>query len=282
MKKIVALVAALFSVVVPVQSQAADQKALVIIDSYFDSRVISENVSCITTNGAVCTGSVKSIPTSMSSDINHGNIMVEVAKKQNPSLPIIAIRAGTIVSAKTGVASVNQVNAGNFIDALNWVNSNSSNIGAVSFSRNLNTKTGDGVCLPASQNTANYGGQTAADVKIRSLISTLNSKNIKVFAATGNLYKKPVDYPACILDTVSVSVGGYDKDGIVNSAYSVDLNTDYLVTSSIYVYKSASSWVTQLDRTGNIANTTSPATAAVAAKYLSSGLISEKVTAVLP
>jgi uncharacterized lipoprotein NlpE involved in copper resistance len=51
MKKIVALVAVLFSVVMPVQSQATDAKSLVIIDSYFDSRVTT---SAITSSGTVC------------------------------------------------------------------------------------------------------------------------------------------------------------------------------------------------------------------------------------
>ena len=54
MKKIVALVAVLFSAVMPVQSQATEKKSLVIIDSYFDSRVVSGNVTCVTPQGTAC------------------------------------------------------------------------------------------------------------------------------------------------------------------------------------------------------------------------------------
>ena len=75
MKKIVALVAVLFSVVVPVQSQAADAKSLVIIDSYFQSNVVgSFNVAKLSAENNVkrvvyaasssCYGIPKSFPTS--------------------------------------------------------------------------------------------------------------------------------------------------------------------------------------------------------------------------
>jgi hypothetical protein len=49
MKKItVGLVAVLFSAVFLVPSEAATPKALVIIDSYFDSTVYNADVTCIT------------------------------------------------------------------------------------------------------------------------------------------------------------------------------------------------------------------------------------------
>ena len=49
MKKIVALVAVLFSVVVPVKSQAADSKSLVIIDAYFQSAVAQNPITSVGT-----------------------------------------------------------------------------------------------------------------------------------------------------------------------------------------------------------------------------------------
>jgi hypothetical protein len=266
MKKLIALIAVLFSVVVPVQSQAADAKALVIIDSYFDSRVTGGNVSCITLTNTVCTDVVTSIPSSLSNDINHGNAMVEVAKKQNATLPIIALVA-TVPSKK----SVSAVNAGNFIDALRWVDSNSNKVTAVSFSRYFN---GTKECSPASTNTVAYGGVNGADTTIRSLIASLKSKGIPVFVSTGNKAGTKIDYPACIADTVSVSVGETNKSGVVISGFALNQDTDYVATSNVYSYLSP--------KLGLIANTTSAGTAAVAATFATGSLSTNKVVIVKP
>jgi hypothetical protein len=266
MKKLLALIAVLFSVVVPVQSQAADLKALVIIDSYFDSRVTGGNVSCITLTNKVCTDVVTAIPSSLSNDINHGNAMVEVAKKQNATLPIIAL-AATVPSNK----SVSAVNAGNFIDALRWVDSNSNKIGAVSFSRYFN---GTKDCSPASTNTVPYGGVSGADTTIRSLIASLKAKGIPVFVATGNNPGTKIDYPACIQDTVSVSVGETNKVGVVVSGFALNKETDYVATSNVYSYLSP--------KLGLIANTTSAGTAAVAAIFATGSLSANRVVIVKP
>jgi hypothetical protein len=102
--------------------------------------------------------------------------MVEVAKKQNPNLSMILLSSAA-VSAK----SVSGVNAGNLIDALRWVEANSSTIGAVSLSRYMN---GRKECSPASINTAPHGGVAKADQIIRTLIANLNSKGIPVFVST--------------------------------------------------------------------------------------------------
>jgi hypothetical protein len=266
MKKLIALIAVLFSVIVPVQSQAADQKALVIIDSYFDSRVTGGNVSCITLTGAACVDVVTSIPASLSSDVNHGNAMVEVAKKQNSALSIIAL-AATVPSNK----SVSAVNAGNFIDALRWVDANSSKVSAVSFSRYFN---GTKSCSPASTNTITYGGVSGADKTIRSLITSLSSKGIPVFVSTGNKTGSVIDYPACIKETVSVSVGETNKSGVVVSGFALSPDTDYVATSNVYSYVST--------KLGLIANTTSAGTAAVAATFSTGSLSANKVVAVKP
>lgn len=251
MKKIVALVAVLFSVVVPVQSQAADTKALVIIDSYFDSRVTGAEVVC--RQNLDC--SVTSLPasTSLSSPINHGVGMVEVAKRQSNSIKIIALRSATATKK-----SANELNAGDFIEALTWVNNNSSVVSAVSVSRYFN---GTKPCSPSSTGTAPYGGVAKADQKIKTLISELKLKNIPVFASTGNTFGKSVDYPACILDTNSVSTGGFNKNNIIVSANAFDANTDFFASSNLYNYES--------QVFGFIPQTTSSATVAVAAKYVS-------------
>ena len=150
MKKIVALAAVLFSVVVPVQSQAADTKALVIIDSYFDSRVLNENVKCVSVIlVGPCNDDVKKIPASASDNINH----------------------------------VSDVNPGYFLTALTWVDNNSSQVAAVSISRTLGGT--NGVCVPSST-----GGASDASIRgmisklnakgIKVFASTGNTKGTKI------------------------------------------------------------------------------------------------------
>jgi hypothetical protein len=266
MKKLITLVAVLLSTIVPIQSVSANQKSLVIIDSYFDSKVNGPNITCITLENKSCTDIVTSKSSSLSHDINHGNAMAEVAKKQNPNLSIVLLR-----SAEVNARSVSAVNAGNFIDALRWVDANSSTVGAVSFSRYFNGRSG---CSPATANTAGiYGGVVKADQTIRDLIVTLKSKGIQVFVSTGNNKGTKIDYPACIADTVSVSSGALNKSGAIVSNYAWDLNTDFFANYNVLSYKSPVF--------GFIPQTTSSATVAVASQYLS-GVTLTKVVSVNP
>jgi hypothetical protein len=259
MKKLSAL---FISVIIPVTSQAADQKSLVIIDSYFDSRVISDSVKCITPNGGACQYTAKlPFPASISHNTNHGNAMVEVAKKQNPSISIIAISAAGPTS---------DVNAGHFIESLRWVSANSEKVSAVSISRFFN---GPSICSPASVNTAAYGGVLGADKIIKELIVSLKLKGVQVFASTGNKPGTKIDYPACIVDTVSVSTGDFNKSGVLVSANALDANTDFVAPMGVFSY---SSNLFKL-----IPQTTSSATAAVAAQYVTNGVLPSKVVKVL-
>lgn len=259
MKKIVALIVVLFSVVVPVQSQAADTKALVIVDSYFDSRVTGAEVVC--RQNLDCSTSISVLPSGLSNPANHGVGMVEVAKRQSSLIKIIALRSS---SATRSVVS--EMNAGDFLEALTWVNNNSDKVSAVSVSRYFN---GNKPCSPSSTGTAPYGGVSGTDAKIRALISTLKSKGIAVFASTGNTFGKPVDYPACILDTNSVSTGSYNKSGSIVSANAFDVNTDFFATSEVYNYSSSVF--------GLLPQTTSSATAAVAAQYVAGNQLTKIV-----
>jgi hypothetical protein len=267
MKKLaVAIIVAMFSATMLVPSQASSQKSLVIIDSYFDSSVYSSNVVCLTTKSQPCTDVVTVKNTSLSSEINHGNAMAEVAKKQNSGMSIILLRSGT--ASKNSVAGVN---AGNFIDALNWVSANKSRVGAVSVSRFFN---GNKECSPSSVNTAQFGGVKNADAMIRSLIASLKNNGIPVFVSTGNKQGTKIDYPACILDTVSVSTGSRNSSGNIVSVNALDSNTDYVANASVSSYRS------QL--LGLIPQTTSSATVAVASQWLIYGLLNDKVVSVTP
>lgn len=259
MKKVALAVAVVLGFVVAQPVQASNQKALVIIDSHFDSKVSAPNIKCITIKNTDCVTTTVTNP-SLSSAVNHGNAMAEVAKKQGSGLPIILLQSA-VVLPKT----VNEVNAGNFIDALNWVNNNSSTVGAVSVSRFFN---GNRECSPNSINTAPYGGVTKADATIRSLIATLKSKNIPVFVSTGNAPKTKVDYPACIADTVSVTSPGNVSDASTDLSVSLDNN--------------AGVWNFNSTVLGSIPQTTSSVTAAVAAQYLIKGMPTTKFVVVNP
>ena len=260
MKKVALAVAVILGFVVVQPVQASNQKALVIIDSYFDSKVSAPNIKCITLTNTNCTNVVTVSNPSLSHAINHGNAMAEVAKKQSASVPIILLRS---VPASTN--SVPEVNAGNFIDALNWVNANSNTVGAVSVSRFFN---GNKTCSPAATNTAPYGGVSKADTTIRSLIATLKSKNIPVFVSTGNAPKTKVDYPACIADTVSVTSPGNVSDASTDLSVSLDNN------AGVWNFNSAV--------LGSIPQTTSSVTAAIAAQYILKGMPTTKVVTVNP
>lgn len=242
MKKVLAAFVLLFSIVTPIQSQATETKSLVIIDSYFDSRVASSNVLCVVVvTKAPCTDVVKKFPSSLSDNLNHGNAMVEVAKKQNTSLKIIALRSSP--------SPQSDVTPATFIDALRWVDINSAKVSAVSFSRFFNNPSKP--CMPSA--SAPYTPDTA-DKEIKRLISVLKSKGIPVFASTGNAPKKTVDYPACIADTNSVTSPGNISD--INTDFSVDLQRTNGANFISNVF-------------GLIPLTTSSATAAVAAQWVS-------------
>ena len=110
MKKLIALLAVSVSALLPIQAYATDSKALVIIDSYFDSRAVNGNVTCISviiSNTAPCNNDVVKIPASLSDNINHGDAMVEVAKRQSSSLRIIALKATVTGQGQSSVSDVN-------------------------------------------------------------------------------------------------------------------------------------------------------------------------------
>ncbi len=261
MKKVGMLVAVLLGLSI-VPSQAADQKSLVIIDSYFDSRV---SYAQIVKLPGKCLNSGK-ISKSYSDNYNHGSAMVEVAHKQNPSLPIIAICSAAV--GPTG--NIADVNGLDFLTALNWVIDNSQSVGAVSFSRSISNNTKVGDCKLASSGLTVKVAK--ADADIRTAIATLKSKGINVFASTGNSPSKPVNYPACITDVNSVAAGIGPM--VYNSSY--DDTVDYvgsLPDTGVFNYNSPVF--------GSIPQTTSSANVAVASLAINN-IFTTKVVKVLP
>jgi hypothetical protein len=251
MKKIVALVAVLFSVLVPVQSQAADTKSLVIIDSYFQSNVAQNP---ITSTGAACAQS-KPIANAKASDpYNHGTAMYAVAKLQNPSISIIPICASSAQS---------DVFPSQLISSLSWVKNNKAKVKAVSISLTFNKTSLE--CTPFGPvNTPK--ARLADDVVIRSLINDLESSGIPVFAAAGNDTNKSVSYPGCIANTMAVAHADEKGNPIARYAdgrYLVDANTDYFARLSL----DGSKWVYNT-AFGPVSQTSSSATAAVASMWV--------------
>ncbi len=189
MKKIVALVAILFSVVVPVQSQAAVGERIVIIDDYFNRSLISGSVEFVCVASDRC---VNNAPTS------HGTQMALIARQQNPDATIVLVQAAAV--SKTG--SIGSVNLNNLVDSLKWVSANTSNVSAVSFSRFMNHASK--ACMPPA--TAPYTPETGY-AAVNSQVISLNSKNIPVVAASGN-HNRAIDFPACIPNVISVGASG--------------------------------------------------------------------------
>jgi hypothetical protein len=198
MKKIVALVAVLFSVVVPVQSQASAGERIVIIDNAFNLAQISGSVEF------VCVASDRCVNKTVSNK-DHGTQMALVARQQNPSATLVLIQAAPV--SKKGVAT--DVNLIGFINALTFVDNNSASVSGVSFSRYMNAK-GElsGQCFPPA--VAPYTPQTGFD-KVKSSVVSLNSKGIQVYAAAGN-HSNSIDFPACVAEVVSV--GSYLYSGV--------------------------------------------------------------------
>jgi hypothetical protein len=197
MKKISLLVIALVSALLPLTQAQANTKSLVIIDSYFDSRSISGNTTCITLQQTACSDDIKLIPTQPSHEVNHGNAMALVARKQSASINILLVRSGTVVINKRDAnkSYVNAITAQQLDQALQFVKNNYSKFSAVSISRG---SANNGTCRTTNSKT---------DASIKDTIKYLSSVNVPVFISTGNKPGSPVEYPACIAESSSVAAG---------------------------------------------------------------------------
>jgi hypothetical protein len=268
MKKVALAVAVILGFVVVQPVQASNQKALVIIDSYFDSKVSAPNIRCIVVDtNQPCTDVITNPSllktNAVQKSFSHGNMMVEVSKRQANLPSIILLRASAAPSQGKINATVHDVRDNNLLQALTWVNNNSSLVGAVSTSIFYDYNDYKRVPNPTCQQR---GGKL--DSSVSALIATLKSKNIPVFAATGNAPKTRVDYPACIADTVSVTSPGNVTDASTDVSGSLDNNAGVFNFNSPVL--------------GPIPQTTSSVTVAVATQYLSTGAFPAKSVLVKP
>jgi hypothetical protein len=186
--------------------------------------------------------------------------MVEVARRNNPEVPLVLLRSATV----SNKGAVGILNGNDFLAALKWVDANSSNVSAVSFSYGLSgNMTKPGECKLSPTGLVNI---KIVDPAIRSTVANLKNKGIPVFVSTGNdSNRKPVAYPACITDTVSVStfpVGNHDA------------NTDYfgVLPTGKFNYGSV--------LFGLIPQTTSSANVAVATQWQKGLTVTDKLVLV--
>ena len=244
-------------VVTPTPTPAVNTQPIVIIDSYFDTRVANTTIVCIATDKCVNTPK----PSKRVSDpVNHGMAMVEVARRNNPEVPLVLLRSATV----SNKGAVGILNGNDFLAALKWVDANSSNVSAVSFSYGLSgNMTKPGECKLSPTGLVNI---KIVDPAIRSTVANLKNKGIPVFVSTGNdSNRKPDAYPACITDTVSVStfpVGNHDA------------NTDYfgVLPTGKFNYGSV--------LFGLIPQTTSSANVAVATQWQKGLTVTDKLVLV--
>ena len=178
-------------------AQADSQEAIAIIDANFDSSLISGDVLNVCVVGeSACSRVSQPKTASQFKNFNHGTIMADVVRQNNPNAKLVLIRAATVTT--------NVINGIGFEAALDWIQENrdSLNITKVSFSYNV----GDGSkCLPG---TPGYNA-SSVHADIVGDISNLLARGTKVYAAAGNYSKPQVDYPACISDVISVGSGMY-------------------------------------------------------------------------
>lgn len=218
MKKIAALIAALFLVVGIAPAQAQPQNAIAIIDANFDASLISGSILEVCVVGeALCQRDDKPRSSSQYRNYNHGTIMADVVRANNPGAKLILIQAANIkTSVVTGVG---------LASALDWVqeNRNRYNITAVSFS--YNSGNGDR-CLPSSP------GHNVIDMHNRIVddVSNLKAMGTPLFAASGNYGSGDrIDYPACIKDVVAVGStvyrGSQPQSDIIISGWSYESNS---------------------------------------------------------
>ena len=74
-------------------SSATSNGSVVIIDSYFDTRVPNATIVCIATDK--CTNIAK--PSAKVSDaVNHGTAMAEVARRNNPNVSLVLLRSANV------------------------------------------------------------------------------------------------------------------------------------------------------------------------------------------
>lgn len=255
LKKIIIPFVALLAVLAVTPAQAEQQESIAIIDVSFDASLIAgDKLEVCATTEFAC-NSVPVLRTGAHyKAYNHGTIMADVIRANNPGAKLVLIEAGT---SPTGIITGIQL-----AQALEWVklNREEHNITKVSFSYN----SGNGAkCTPASPGVR-------VDVthnNIVGLVSSLKESGTTVFAASGNYGSgNRIDYPACIEDVVAVGStlyrGSQTRSDIVVSGFTYTSNT---IKSNVKSLQDSNLLAIIGSNQLRVGNTTSVATAIAAA-----------------
>lgn len=205
MKKLMSAFIAVFAVLgivgtIPAQ---ANEKSVVIIDSYFDKSRLegAYELICLASDGCNEVANRAKLATDPA---EHGTVMANIAFAQNSGAKLILIQTENVIRGKVG-----QLGGNDFLNALAWVQNNVGRVSAVSFSFTL---TGNATkSNPCALSTTDSTNVRVVDPAIRAAVANLKQSGIFVFAAAGNDVSKPVAYPACISDVVSVGVSAGGK-----------------------------------------------------------------------
>jgi hypothetical protein len=254
MKKLIATFIALFAIVGVAPAQAEGVESIVIIDSNFDESAITGDF----TEVCLVAGSCANVTPRLASQFkvfNHGTIMANIARANNPSAKLVLINAASPTS---------NVNAVNLETALDWViaNRESLNIKSVSFSANAGSGS---KCLPLATgvNVKTLHGDIVSDVQ------SLSNAGTKVYAASGNYGSgNNINYPACIDEVVAVGSTMYRGSQLRSD---IVMNLPVFVSSNLKSIKTSLQDSAKIDLVSPYAvkagNTTSVATVVAAATY---------------
>jgi len=244
----------------PITAQADPAQTVVMIDSGVNDALFSKNIAyeaCFieyTTcsngkNSMEGPGAAQQVA-SKNMEVNHGEQMLSIMVKVNPTIKVIPIKImGVTAAGNPYIYSLASVKS-----ALDWVVANRAkfNIGLVNISQG---KIFANCAVPAG---------LAADV------NTLQANNVEVVASTGNdSNRTSIMSPACLPNVISVGATDNPDPGSSGKAWDPKAKP-YIArysngTSATTVYSNARYFVTNLDGTTKFMVGTSNATAAVTA-----------------
>jgi len=242
-------------------AHASAQPTVVLIDSgvndsLFSSNIVHEvcfieNTSC--SNGKSSmegVGAAQQVTTSTNAEVNHGEQMLSIMVKVNPSIQVIPIK----IVGVTALGNPYLYSLASIKTSLDWVVANQAkyNIGVVNISQGAIFA---GCAVPAG---------------LQDDINTLQGENVQVVAATGNTSNRTqVFAPACLPNVISVGAtdnpwGGmqpYAWDPKASPAIGLYSNGNAQTT----LYSNARYFVTNDNGSVKFMAGTSNATAAVSA-----------------
>ena len=219
-------------------SQAQDQKVLAIIDTAIDSKnfssiiyevCFSQNLSCPNkTNFIEGPGSASAVvwPKSLNDGTYHGDWMSKAALKVDPSVKIVFIRYSNVTASGS---SANRPES--LVAAIDWVSKNSDkySIDALSISQ---AAVDTGNLSRCSVSSPNFDKVTTEAV------SSLNSKNIPVFIATGNHARSDViGWPACTPGAIGVGALTTATSLLLEKATNRGPGLDLVTFGALEIYK---------------------------------------------